>query len=259
MATDDEGVRVLVTGFGPFQHFTINPSFEIVSRLPPSLPGIRVLAHPDPLRSVYRSLLETAPRLIREHRPDVVVHVGLAPDQTYFCVEQSASRDGYHQVPDMERRVLTKAESRTVFNNSGGGAGKNKKKNMVVSPEVLETSFDLPGVLEAWKRRLSWNPALSVGGGGGKMGAKAAAKGGKAPSSDAAVDVRHTDDVGNYVCGLLYYASLAELAQRGGGGDGSRYVVFLHVPPLRTEEEFHRGSLVLAALVETLVEAWEQR
>lgn len=229
-----------------------------MSRLPPSLPGIRILAHPDPLRSVYRSLLETAPRLIREHDPDIVVHVGLAPDQTYFGVEQGAPRDGYHQFPDMERRVLTKAESRTVFQNSNSN-NSGKKKNMVASPEVLETSFDLPSVLEAWKRRLSWNPALS-GSGGRKMGARKAA--------DVAVDVRHTDDVGNYVCGLLYYASLAELAQRGsgsgsgsGGGDGkgSRYAVFLHVPPLQTDEEFQRGSLVLGALIETLVEAWEQR
>lgn len=217
-----------------------------MSRLPQLLPGIQVVAHPDPLNAVYHSLLETAPRLIREHNPDIVVNVGLAPDQSYFGVEQSAPRDGYHQVPDIERRVLSKAESsRAVW---------GKK-----SPEVLETSFDLAQVLDLWKRKLSWNPALSSS--GGRKGARAATKG-KAPppSPPAVVDVRHTDDVGNYVCGLTYYASLAELAQRSNDNDGgSRYAVFLHVPPLQTEEDFRRGSLVLAGLIESLVEVWGQR
>ncbi len=212
-----------------------------MSRLPPALPGIQITAHPDPLRSVYHTLLEMAPRLIAEHDPDVVVHVGLAPDQDYFGVEQGARRDGYHQIPDMERRVLSKAESKAVW---------GKK-----SPEVLETSFDLAHVLEMWRQRLGRNPAISGGGGGGGGGG---AKGPRAKGkASAAVDVRHTDDVGNYVCGLIYYASLAELAKRGDGG--SRYAVFLHVPLLLTEEVCKRGSLVLAALIESLVEAWSHR
>ena len=216
-----------------------------MSRLPPSLPGgIEVIAHPDPLESVYHALLETAPRLIREHSPDIVVHVGLAPGQDYYSLEQGARRDGYHQSPDIARRVLTKAESRTAW---------GKK-----SADALETSFDLPRVLEGWRQRLR-----AAGGGNGKS------KGGKGKPTCAAggktaydVDVRHTDDVGNYVCGLLYYATLAELARSS--PDGSRYVVFLHVPPplgagAEQDRDWGKGLAVLVALIESLADAWRQR
>lgn len=243
----------------PFQQFTINPSFEIVSRLPPSLSGgITVIAHPDPLEPAYHSLLEAAPRLIRDHDPDIVVHVGLAADQTYFSLEQSARRDGYHQTPDAARRVLTKAESRTAWGRK--------------CPDVLETSFDLSRVLESWGRRLR---ALSSGGGGG--GGKGHGKGSRGKGGNAGdngsnkslledIDARHTDDVDSYVCGLVYYASLAALAERR--RDGARYAVFLHVPPFAPgaaaaaaavqEEDWRKGSSVLAALLEALAEVWRQ-
>ena len=236
----------------PCQQFTVNPSFEIVSRLPPSLScGISVIAHPDPLEPAYHSLLEAAPRLIRDHDPDIVVHVGLAADQTYFSLEQSARRDGYHQTPDAARRVLTKAESRTAWGRK--------------SPDVLETSFDLSRVLESWRQRLR---ALSSGGGGG--GGKGHGKGSRGKGGNAGdngsnkslledIDARHTDDVDSYVCGLVYYASLAALAERR--RDGARYAVFLHVPPFApgaAEEDWRKGSSVLAALLEALAEVWRQ-
>ena len=230
----------------PFQQFTVNPSFEIVSRLPPSLSGgISVIAHPDPLEPAYHSLLEAAPRLIRDHDPDIVVHVGLAADQTYFSLEQSARRDGYHQTPDAARRVLTKAESRTAWGRK--------------SPEVLETSFDLPRVLETWRRRLRAAPALSGGGGGGHGKGPRSREGNAGGRKSLDVDARHTDDVGSYVCGLVYYASLAALAERR--RDGARYAVFLHVPPFApgaAEEDWRKGSSVLAALLEALAEVWRQ-
>ncbi|KAH9884076.1 hypothetical protein F4778DRAFT_574834 [Xylariomycetidae sp. FL2044] len=239
--SEADNIRVLVTGFGAFQDVTVNPSHEIVSRLPASLPGgIRILAHPAPLRAAYHPLVEAAPRLIREHGPDIVLHVGLAADRDYFAVERSAARDGYHQVPDVDRRVLTKAESRALWGGSGSGSGKKQK-----SPEVLQTSLDLPAVVEAWRSRLR------------RADGGAAAKGKKGAKAPIEVDMRLSDDVGNYVCGLVYYASLAELAQRGGPSAGS--AVFLHVPPLPTGEDVERGRVVLVALIEALVEVWKQR
>ena len=216
-----------------------------------------MIAHPDPLEPAYHSLLEAAPRLIRDHDPDIVVHVGLAADQTYFSLEQSARRDGYHQTPDAARRVLTKAESRTAWGRK--------------CPDVLETSFDLSRVLESWRQRLR---ALSSGGGGGGKGYGKGSRGrggnvggnGNNISLLEDIDARHTDDVGSYVCGLVYYASLAALAERR--RDGARYAVFLHVPPFAPgaaaaaaavqEEDWRKGSSVLAALLEALAEVWRQ-
>jgi pyroglutamyl-peptidase len=205
----------------------VNPSFQIVSRLPHSLPGIQIIAHLEPLTAAYRPLLETAPKLIEKHKPDIVLHVGLAVERDYFGVEQTAPRDGYHQNLDMDRKVITKAESKTLW---------GKK-----SPETLATSLDLEQTVALWKQKLQQNSRSLQGG-----------KGPKTKQLEA--DVRLSNDVGNYVCGLVYYTSLAELARRNGGKANA---VFLHVPPLSTEQDLERGCVVLVSLIEALAEVWE--
>ena len=200
-----------------YQNIADNPSWRIASRLPPALPGVHLVVHPEPLRSAYHTLLDLVPRLIREHRPDVALHIGRAAEQAYFSVERSAPRDGYHQFPDVDRRVFTKAETRECW-------GKGQA--------ALATSLDLDAVLEAWRREL-----LAACGGG---------KNGKG----AVPEVRVSDDVGTYVCGFAYYASLAEMAK---GGDGRR-AVFLHVPALETEADIEKGKDVVLALIKALAE-----
>ena len=176
--------------------------------------------HPEPLRSAYHSLLDVVPALIREHRPDVALHIGRAEDQAYFSVERSAPRDGYHQIPDVDRKVFTKAETKACW-----GKG----------PATIATALDLDAVREAWERQLRM-----ASGGGGKKGK---AKG-------AAPELRVSDDVGTYVCGFAYYASLAEMAKVGNG----RKAVFLHVPP-QTGEDVEMGKEVVVALLKALAEA----
>ena len=104
--------------------------------------------------------------------------------------------------------------------------------------ERLETSFDLAAVAEAWKEGVRRA-------GSGKKGqgkAKGKGKGGE-------VDVRLSDDVGDYVCGFLYYGSLLEMGKR----KARRDVVFLHVPPLEGEEEIEKGRTVVVELIKALV------
>jgi pyrrolidone-carboxylate peptidase len=57
--------------------------------------------------------------------------------------------------------------------------------------------------------------------------------------------------VGNYVCGLVYYTTLAEMAKRG---EGRRNAVFLQVPPLSGDMELAKGRDVLLSLILALVE-----
>jgi pyrrolidone-carboxylate peptidase len=48
--------------------------------------------------------------LLEEHKPDVVVHIGLAVERTHFAIEKAAERDGYNQYLDNDRKVFNKSE-----------------------------------------------------------------------------------------------------------------------------------------------------
>jgi pyroglutamyl-peptidase len=89
------------------------------------------------------------------------------------------------------------------------------------SPARLDSLLDFDAVIAGWKARTS-----------------------------NSVDVRASDDVGNYVCGFAYYLSLAKVVQTKGKGR----VVFLHVPPLEGEREIEKGVEVTIALIKAIVE-----
>lgn len=233
----EQNIRILVTGFGTVSQALrdiLNPSFEILQRLPPSLPGIDIIAHPEPLRSAYHWLLQASPQLIKDAQPDVVLHIGVDVERAHFSVERSATRDGYHEYPDLDKRTVTKTETQKLW---------GKK-----STEKLETSLDLDAVADIWQSNLKLQARK------GKGQKRAAA----AKVQEAIPDVRVTDDVGNYVCGFLYYTSLAELERRDPGG-GKRNVVFLHVPMLSGEEEIAMGVATVSALVQALGEVWTRQ
>ncbi|TVY91734.1 Pyroglutamyl-peptidase [Lachnellula willkommii] len=140
MAQEDCDLTVLITGFGEFQDIKTNPSYEITSLLPPQLSHkgltIRLIPHPSPLNTAYHSILTTISALLAQHKPDIVLHIGLAADRSYFAIEKSARRDGYQQYPDIARRVFTKAESKKVWGKS---------------PERLETGLGFEDVVVRWK------------------------------------------------------------------------------------------------------------
>ncbi|KAI0145207.1 hypothetical protein GGR57DRAFT_306767 [Xylariaceae sp. FL1272] len=226
-------IRILVTGFGPFLNITRNPSWEIASRLPPSLPGIQIIVPPAPIPVVYHQILSIAPKLIQDHDPDIVLHIGVAVGRKYYAVEKSANRDAYNQHPDEAQRIITKAESKTVW-------GKDSASKLV-------TGFDLDAVVASWKTCLARiECAMTKNAKCGRDHLRAA----------ASFDVRATDIVGNYVCGLTYYTSLAELAKIG---ERTGSAVFFHVPHSTSEVEIERGMLVTVALIEALAEAYRNR
>lgn len=202
----------------------MNPSFEIVRRLPTALPGVEIIAHPEPLKVAYHTLLKSSVQLIEKHNPTIVLHIGVAARRDYFAVEQSSLRNGYDRSPDTEGRVLTKADAQNAW-----GEG---------SPESLSSSFDLESVVALWKRHL----VSSLG----KLMEQ------KAPQHKQLADVRLSDNVGSYGCGLLYYSSLAELHKTRGG---HKNAVFLHVPQLSGDLEYEMGKEVTIALILALAES----
>ncbi|KAL5395217.1 hypothetical protein PMIN02_013150 [Paraphaeosphaeria minitans] len=78
---------------------------------------------------------------------------------------------------------------------------------------------------------------------------------GKSKREKRKVDLRVSDDVGTYVCGLIYFSSLIEMQKR----TASRDVVFFHVSHLDGKGEVDIGIDVTKELVAALVDVWEAR
>ncbi|KAF2683012.1 peptidase C15, pyroglutamyl peptidase I-like protein [Lentithecium fluviatile CBS 122367] len=229
-----EEIRVLVTGFGPFLDINTNPSWKIARNLPPTLPSsnnrtINLIVPESYIPAVYHVILAETPSLIAKHDPHIVLHVGLALDRSYFAVEKSAPREGYHDIPDQNRRVFTRAENKKVFGKA---------------PGELATGFELEGVVEAWRDECASIGATAKGKSKSKVKAK--------EKEIGMADVRHSDDVGTFVCGFIYYVSLLEMQKKG-----RRDVVFLHVPRLECDEEFGVGIEVVEKLIGVLVDQWK--
>jgi pyroglutamyl-peptidase len=143
-----------------------------------------------------------------------------------FKIERSAPREGYHDIPDIERRVFTRAEN---------------KKTFAKAPTSLVTSLSIDTAVEVWRDACS-SIILPQPGGGGRKNNKNRER--------QMVDMRLSDDVGTYVCGFNYYISLLEMQKR----EGKRDVVFLHVPNLQSEEEVRMGVMVTEELFRALVQ-----
>lgn len=181
----------------------------------------------------YDVVQSLVPRLLEEHHPDIVVHLGLDTGRDYFALEASAPRDGYHQVPDTTRKVFTKAEARSLWGKLD---------------ERLTTTVDREDVLQRMRANFVRND--------GKK--KAPPK--KGDKKDGKVfaehDVRLSDDVGTYICGFVYYTSLAWFVQHGAD---RRPVVFFHVPSLPTDEDLEKATKITTALIKALAESETER
>jgi pyroglutamyl-peptidase len=145
--------------------------------------------------------------LLDKHKPDITLHIGLAVERDYFAIETESQKEGYHQYPNIRRKVFTKAETKKFW-------GKR--------PDRLDSSLDIENIVARW-----------------------------ATNAPKGVDVRLSDDVGNYVCGFVYYTSLEHLDKK----DRERPVLFLHVPPLDRLEEIRKGRETVLALIRAVVES----
>jgi pyrrolidone-carboxylate peptidase len=95
------------------------------------------------------------------------------------------------------------------------------KKAWGKSPPYLESSFDLEDVLVKWRALIRKD-----------------------------VDLRTSDDVGNYVYGFVYYTSLEYSWKRGIYAP----VVFMHVPPLPERGDVEKGVKAMLGLIQVLAE-----
>lgn len=157
--------------------------------------------------------------------PDIILHIGLAAGRNYFAIEQGSHSRGYGNILDVDRQRFEDSTSEKHFPSSK-------------FPTKLSTSFDTMDVLECWKANLEST----------------------APSQDTTTidkktspDVRISTDPGNFLCGFIYYNSLAHYFSIK---EDERPVMFLHVPDLTSsEEKMKEGWDVTVALIKALVES----
>ena len=87
-----EGLRVLVTGFGPFPGAPFNPTEPLVARLlrlrRPALNDVKLTGHIFPV--TYQDVDRELPALIVAHRPHALLMFGLASRTSYVRIETRA-------------------------------------------------------------------------------------------------------------------------------------------------------------------------
>lgn len=81
-------MKVLVTGFDPFDKDIINPAFEAVKKLPDNINGAEIIKLEVPTSfKRSRTVIEQA---IEEHSPDIVLAVGQAGGRNEITIEKVA-------------------------------------------------------------------------------------------------------------------------------------------------------------------------
>ncbi|KAI1610526.1 hypothetical protein EDD36DRAFT_421602 [Exophiala viscosa] len=276
-------VKVLVTGFGPFKSFLINPSWLIASALPDELypttestgkPAykIKLIIHPSPVRVSYSVVAETMATLIAQHNPDYIVHIGMAGGRDCYSLETRGHRDGY-RIKDVDC-------------NDGFLPGEAVWKKEGV-PDVLSVRWDEADVLSRWERSV-------------KEGLEQRGFLGKAPGKDDETPimpgtplfmvtmsraeenkrkavVKLSRDAGRFLCEYALFTSLSrkwlDANPQAGEQESSPEemdsqdkeltqerlgkVAFLHVPGWTGVEDVNRGVMIAEEAIRALVGSWE--
>ena len=89
---------VLVTGFDPFGGEPLNPSWEVCTRLPRTIAGLRVEILRVPCE--FRRSIEVAAEAIERHRPKLVILLGQAGGRAHLSVERVAINVDDARQPD---------------------------------------------------------------------------------------------------------------------------------------------------------------
>jgi pyroglutamyl-peptidase len=88
----NEGLRILITGFGPFPGAPCNPTEPLVARLlqlrRPSLSDVKIFGHI--FQVTYENFDRQLPLLLASHRPHALLMFGLASRTPYVRIETRA-------------------------------------------------------------------------------------------------------------------------------------------------------------------------
>ena len=98
MKPASRGEIVLVTGFEPFGGEKSNPSWEVCTRLPREIDGLRVETCRIPCE--FRHAIEVVAAAIERHQPALVVCLGQAGGRAHLSVERVAINVDDARIPD---------------------------------------------------------------------------------------------------------------------------------------------------------------
>jgi pyroglutamyl-peptidase len=116
-APKNRPLTVLITGFGPFPTAPFNPTQALVAALKrtrrPMLADVKIATHI--FRTSYAAVDRDLPKLLAEHRPDVLLMFGLAARTPYVRIETQARA--------ARSRLLTDVDGVLASAPSSSGAG----------------------------------------------------------------------------------------------------------------------------------------
>jgi len=99
-----EGLRILVTGFGPFPGAPFNPTEPLVKRLTqlrrPALDGVTLTGHI--FHVTYRTVDRELPELIAQLNPQALLMFGLATRSAHLRIETRARNAVTTHLPDAD-------------------------------------------------------------------------------------------------------------------------------------------------------------
>ncbi|KAF2665154.1 peptidase C15, pyroglutamyl peptidase I-like protein [Microthyrium microscopicum] len=245
-------VTVLVTGYGAWlDNYPTNSSWAIASRLPSYLPAtaatpipIRIVVPDRALRVSYDEVLELDPQLLSgTYRPK---HADSSKENHPNGNNVNDSDQAPLPNPDIILHIglaagrkfftLERQAPRGPFNKFKDVDGKSfpmSRQDALFGdlPAVLKPTFDMEDVWRRWRSNVT-NDLL---------------------------DLRPSDDPGLYLCGFIYFVSLAYFWKRNKEAQKKqdevleRPVTFLHTPDLPTEDDKENGKQIAIGLIRALV------
>jgi pyroglutamyl-peptidase len=103
-AAKNEGLRILMTGFGPFPGAPFNPTTPLVKRLTqlrrPALDGVALTGHI--FHVTYKTVDSELPELIAQFRPQGLLMFGLASRTAHLRIETRARNAVTTHLPDAD-------------------------------------------------------------------------------------------------------------------------------------------------------------
>ncbi|KAH9811071.1 hypothetical protein DFH28DRAFT_1085237 [Melampsora americana] len=226
-------IRILLTGYGPFQTHSVNPSFEIVSglNLNPFIGHAEIFVYPEPIRVAYRTVRSLLPRIF-ESQPnfDYVIHLGVAKmSPGVFKLEQGAHRDGYEATDvdgirgcDLEKTV-----------EEGWEDWNDQQKHIKTSIDVEEMARGVTEKVKVLITSIYNDDLYFIDGSDCFCGTQV---------THPTVNLDSSNDAGRYLCEYIFYSSLAHFKHH-------RRVLFLHVPTGLEQQDLVQGRAVLEEII----------
>jgi pyrrolidone-carboxylate peptidase len=215
---DHREIKVLVTGYAPFHNrFPINSSWSIASTLPESLPATPTC--PRIKITVPSEPIKVAYRSVMEWQEKWLKQHDY---DLILHIGLAAGRKFF----TMERQSFRDGywEKPDVLGEVFSKEMTDKVWPQTLFPPVLKPTLDCSDLWLRWRNNVRGD-----------------------------LDVRPSDDPGNYLCGFIYYCSMARYWALGSSQE--RPVMFLHVPDLPTDELVAGGREVAVGLIRAMVQS----